>query len=59
MVQTHLFNSSTKPTATDSQEKNLYEQLGRQSMEIDYLKQFALRYQSLSDYLILTRGYSA
>ena len=53
MVQTHLFNSSTKPTATDSQEKNLYEQLGRQAMEIDYLKQFALRYQSLSDYLIL------
>jgi transposase-like protein len=41
----NIFNSATKPTSTDNQEKKLYEQLGRQAMEIDYLKQFAGRYQ--------------
>lgn len=40
-----VFSTDTKPAAADNQEKKLYEQLGRQAMEIDYLKQFAGRYQ--------------
>jgi transposase-like protein len=40
-----VFNNATKPATVDNQEKKLYEQLGRQAMEIDYLKQFAGRYQ--------------
>ena len=40
-----VFNTAGKPVTVDHQEKKLYEQLGRQAMEIDYLKQFAGRYQ--------------
>jgi transposase-like protein len=41
-----LFGSSSKPpSAPCSNEKKLYEQLGRQAIEIDYLKQFAGRYR--------------
>jgi transposase-like protein len=40
-----VFNTAAKPATIDHQEKKLYEQLGRQTMEIDYLKQFAWRYQ--------------
>ena len=40
-----VFNNATKAATVDNQEKKLYEQLGRQAMEIDYLKQFAGRYQ--------------
>lgn len=40
-----LFESSAKQTAPCSNEKKLYEQLGRQAIEIDYLKQFAGRYR--------------
>jgi transposase len=39
------FESSNKPKVVDNTEKKLYEQLGRQAMELDYLKQFAGRYQ--------------
>lgn len=40
-----LFGSNVKQTAPCSNEKKLYEQLGRQAIEIDYLKQFAGRYR--------------
>ncbi len=40
-----VFSAAARPAAVDHQEKKLYEQLGRQAMEIDYLKQFAGRYQ--------------
>ena len=39
------FESSNKPKVVDNTEKKLYEQLGRQAMELDYLKQFVGRYQ--------------
>jgi transposase-like protein len=39
------FAAANKPQAVDNNEKKLYEQLGRQTMEIDYLKQFVGRYQ--------------
>lgn len=39
------FATDSKPPAVDAKEKQLYEQLGRQAMEINYLKKFVDRYQ--------------
>lgn len=39
------FAAANKPQLVENNEKKLYEQLGRQAMEIDYLKQFVGRYQ--------------
>jgi transposase len=39
------FASESKPVAVDGKEKQLYEQLGRQAMEINYLKKFVDRYR--------------
>jgi len=41
-----VFNSPNKKSKTvDAKENNLYEQLGRQAMELEYLKKFAGKYQ--------------
>jgi transposase len=39
------FAVDSKPPVLDAREKQLYEQLGRQAMEINYLKKFADKYQ--------------
>ncbi len=39
------FAAESKPPSIDAKEKQLYEQLGRQAMEINYLKKFVGRYQ--------------
>ena len=39
------FATTAKPQSLNDKEKQLYEQLGRQSMEINYLKKFVDRYQ--------------
>jgi len=39
------FAIDAKAPAIDAKEKQLYEQLGRQAMEINYLKKFVDRYQ--------------
>lgn len=41
----NAFSSTNKPQVPDNKEKQLYEQIGKLSMEIDYLKKFAGRYQ--------------
>lgn len=41
----NAFNTSSKPQSVDNKEQKLYEQLGRQAIELDYLKKFVGRYQ--------------
>jgi len=39
------FASGNNPQPTEGKEKALYEQVGRQAMELEYLKKFVGRYQ--------------
>lgn len=41
----NIFNTNNNVQNVDNKEQVLYEQLGRQTMEINYLKKFVNRYQ--------------